>query len=245
MNKIIKDFSKIFPFPVATLIIIFVIAIVGISALANGPYLENPFNQKSLYPTNNNTAIDYYHCPNCNTVVPCPNNHNGYGRSCPSCGLGMNVRRGYRNAYSGNQGLYYSVAGGLGGNAGQGLGGAGNIVCPPGSNYNLAGGFGGNGGQGLGIGGNIVCPDCGFTMPHQRGVACFNIQCPKCGASMSRQLNANIPTLFFRNGRNSGNPNLQRGYPAAAAPPITSNAKLMHQYRGVCSNCHQIIDRPR
>lgn len=38
----------------------------------------------------------------------------------------------------------------------------------------------------------------------------------------------------------------QVALPAQAnqAPPISSNAQMAHAYRGVCTNCHQIIDAP-
>ena len=48
------------------------------------------------------------------------------------------------------------------------------------------GGRGRMGGSALGPGGACVCPNCGNTMPHQRGVACFNMKCSKCGAQMTR-----------------------------------------------------------
>jgi len=42
-------------------------------------------------------------------------------------------------------------------------------------------------GFGLGIGGECVCPNCGTTVPHQRGVPCYEQKCPKCGALMTRK----------------------------------------------------------
>ncbi len=53
------------------------------------------------------------------------------------------------------------------------------------------GGFSGTfrgrmGGQGLGPGGTLVCPNCGTTVTHQRGVACYTVPCPSCGTQMNR-----------------------------------------------------------
>jgi hypothetical protein len=39
---------------------------------------------------------------------------------------------------------------------------------------------------GAGTGGVCVCPHCGATLPHQRGVPCFQTTCPDCGAAMLR-----------------------------------------------------------
>lgn len=36
--------------------------------------------------------------------------------------------------------------------------------------------------------GYCVCPDCGFRVPHVRGVPCVSLRCAKCGAMMSRGL---------------------------------------------------------
>lgn len=49
------------------------------------------------------------------------------------------------------------------------------------------GGRGRQGGFAAGPGGNCVCPKCGKTVPHQRGVPCFQMACPGCGAAMTRQ----------------------------------------------------------
>jgi len=42
------------------------------------------------------------------------------------------------------------------------------------------------GGFGAGPGGQCKCPACGYTMPHQPGVPCYQMTCPKCGAKMIR-----------------------------------------------------------
>ncbi len=49
---------------------------------------------------------------------------------------------------------------------------------------------GGRGRQGgrfaAGAGGFCLCPACGETVPHQRGVPCFERVCPGCGTKMTR-----------------------------------------------------------
>ena len=158
--------------------LILLIVIVGIYALCNGTIGEDYLEGRGFYNSQNITAMDHYFCPNCNTIVPCPYNHNGVGILCPSCGYKTEVMR--RGGRAQNRGGVY------------------------GSYYYGAGGFGRNGGLGLGPGGNLVCPDCGYIMPHQIGVPCYTVQCPKCGTTMARQIAANSSYYgvggFGRNG---------------------------------------------
>jgi len=49
------------------------------------------------------------------------------------------------------------------------------------------GGRGMGGGRGLGPGGNCVCPKCGYSIPHERGMPCYQMKCPKCGTQMVRR----------------------------------------------------------
>ena len=51
----------------------------------------------------------------------------------------------------------------------------------------LGRGRGRMGGFGLGPGGECVCTNCGHTVPHQRGVPCYQMKCPKCGSPMTRR----------------------------------------------------------
>ena len=43
-------------------------------------------------------------------------------------------------------------------------------------------------GRGFGYGGptECVCPNCGFRVPHQRGIPCAQHICPRCGSRMVR-----------------------------------------------------------
>ena len=57
------------------------------------------------------------------------------------------------------------------------------------------GGAGQGRGQGFGLE-NCVCPTCGATVPHQRGIPCFQTTCPSCGIAMTRQFQGwNTPPL--------------------------------------------------
>jgi len=40
---------------------------------------------------------------------------------------------------------------------------------------------------GSGPGGNCVCPKCGASVPHQRGVPCYELNCPQCGTKMVKR----------------------------------------------------------
>ncbi len=39
---------------------------------------------------------------------------------------------------------------------------------------------------GKGPQGECICPNCGFRIPHKRGIPCFEEKCPKCGTTMVR-----------------------------------------------------------
>lgn len=109
------------------------------------------------------------------------------------------------------------------------------LLSPPNTtDFNLAGGLGLRNGLGLGPGGNLVCPNCGLVIPHQRGVPCYTVNCPKCGTTMVRQVPANIQTPFntVANTQNITTGNV---------PPISTDAPMNHEYRGVCIKCHTIV----
>ncbi|NLF10756.1 MAG: hypothetical protein GX597_03100 [Anaerolineaceae bacterium] len=43
------------------------------------------------------------------------------------------------------------------------------------------------GGKAAGPGGGCVCPNCGYKLPHQVGLPCYDQQCPRCGSAMTRE----------------------------------------------------------
>ena len=80
-------------------------------------------------------------------------------------------------------GLGIGMGGGRGGGRGRGMGrggGRGQGIARGGQ------GQGRMGGSGLGPGGECRCPNCGYTIPHQAGVSCYQQTCPKCGSKMTR-----------------------------------------------------------
>jgi len=43
------------------------------------------------------------------------------------------------------------------------------------------------GGKAAGPGGGCICPNCGYKLPHQVGLPCYDQQCPRCGSAMTRE----------------------------------------------------------
>jgi len=70
---------------------------------------------------------------------------------------------------------------------GDGTGPAGGGGPGTGRGMGRGGGRGGMGGFAMGPGGNCVCPQCGKSIPHAVGQACYQVKCPSCGAAMTRQ----------------------------------------------------------
>ncbi len=76
--------------PIAAAVVIVLIVGVGVCAMFFGPSIDDPFDD-TIDRIASAYALDYYHCPQCNTIVPCSDNHSGAIRACPSCGLQMNL----------------------------------------------------------------------------------------------------------------------------------------------------------
>jgi len=78
-----------------------------------------------------------------------------------------------------------------------------------------------------------TCPHCSWRIPSQnQGNHVF--RCPNCQALING-MSPNVGPIFQNFGQT------QRNAAPLKAPPITSDAKMPHSYRGVCSNCHQIL----
>jgi predicted Fe-Mo cluster-binding NifX family protein len=75
--------------------------------------------------------------------------------------------------------------------------------------------------------GYFICPNCNWSMFSEKDFGSFP-RCPRCKAHMARN------GFNYQGGQNQGSN-------FVSAPPIYSNAKMPHSYRGVCSNCHQIL----
>jgi hypothetical protein len=62
----------------------------------------------------------------------------------------------------------------------------------PGGGRGAGRGAGRGGGKGMmggnrpgsGPGGNCLCPACQLSVPHARGVPCYEMKCPRCGGNM-------------------------------------------------------------
>ncbi|MBF0484536.1 MAG: magnetochrome domain-containing protein [Candidatus Omnitrophica bacterium] len=90
------------------------------------------------------------------------------------------------------------------------------------------------------------CPNCNWRIYSKQGANDFP-QCPNCGQIMARA-GKNFQTQNTQNGVFANQVALQQNYQTApaqgnvnAAPPISPDAPMPHEYRGECSNCHQFL----
>ncbi len=211
MSKSIKDAHNKPVAAIITSVIVILIALIIVGGLVIGGDEGEAYKNKSnlSFFSQDGPGMDYFHCGNCETILPCPIDRFGAaGRypDCPSCGMGMNLRKNRPNMRGYGYGRNFNTVG-----------------------SNSPGALQGSIGE-------LICPDCSYTMPHQPGVPVYNVNCPRCNRAMTRQRPARVPTKYYQ--INSSNSNQPANVPA---PPITTNAPLPHEYRGVCSNCHKIV----
>jgi predicted Fe-Mo cluster-binding NifX family protein len=117
----------------------------------------------------------------------------------PGCQGPRRYRRGCRKLdgvpYTGIQGGKLDMPGGRGGRGqgggqggGQGRGQGGRGQGGRGAGGGRGGGRMGPGsGQGAGAQDLCRCPACGASVPHERGIPCFQVNCPQCGKPMVRE----------------------------------------------------------
>ena len=97
------------------------------------------------------------------------------------------------------------------------------------------------------------CRFCGFSAINPIYGPNGAVTCPNCTRNLPMPNNAGggFNQVAFQP-RNNMNPNyvpcFPQGQPVAftnpLAPPITRKATMIHPFRGVCSNCHQILETP-
>ncbi|MBF0253576.1 MAG: magnetochrome domain-containing protein [Candidatus Omnitrophica bacterium] len=88
-----------------------------------------------------------------------------------------------------------------------------------------------------------ICPSCGWRIPCMAGQA--YPRCPNCGVISRPGMGMGPVAGAGMNGwrQNAPMQPVAFGHPGAApAPVIARNAQMPHTYRGVCVNCHQIVD---
>ncbi|MBF0486045.1 MAG: magnetochrome domain-containing protein [Candidatus Omnitrophica bacterium] len=175
-------------------------------------------------------------CPVCNWRMKAARQGNNFP-TCPNCGASMALDMSNQN-----KDTFWS----------EGMWAANQTGINPQQYYQAP--SQGNFGQGADINQPFLCPNCNWRMYSQQGMNEFP-RCPNCGQVMARcnnnfqnqnfqnqnsQYNA-APNGYYGNG-NFGNQVAMTQGTATQAPPITRDAMMPHAYRGVCSNCHQILD---
>lgn len=94
----------------------------------------------------------------------------------------------------------------------------------------------------------VTCPFCGFYVSNPIIAPNGTMTCPNCARNII--LSSPSGGAFARRPGNNAYPNYAQGFTPGqqvaftkpGAPPITRNAVLPHAFRGVCSNCHQILE---
>jgi len=141
-----------------------------------GSRLVNPQSGISSQNAPSGTGrVQFCVCPVCGTTVPHPIGIPCAQLTCPNCGSRM------VNANTGN--TISSPVTPQSNNLTQQL----NTQQQFGSGINSFG-------QG-GPGGFCICPNCGYIVPHQAGIACYQMTCPKCGSQMIRQIAAPLSSV--------------------------------------------------
>lgn len=99
----------------------------------------------------------------------------------------------------------------------------------------------------------VTCPFCGFYASNPIITPNGMLTCPNCARNIipPSPSGGAFTQAVFTPGRNVY-PNYAQGFTQGqqvaftkpGAPPITRDAVMPHPFRGVCSNCHQILETP-
>ncbi|MBF0384290.1 MAG: magnetochrome domain-containing protein [Candidatus Omnitrophica bacterium] len=197
-------------------------------AMVQGMNLPDPDTMNKLNP---GTQVAFgwgeqpFVCPSCNWRLKAANTGNGYP-NCPNCGSQM-AKDMANNGWP----QLPELAANQMPNQMQNQMQANPTVNQP------------NFWQGQESLGYFLCPNCNWRMYSQNGANEFP-RCPNCKQIMARG------GAYYPNQYNAQQNFNNQGFAPVAqaaqqvqvtAPPISPNAAMTHEYRGVCSNCHQIM----
>ncbi|MBF0618642.1 MAG: NifB/NifX family molybdenum-iron cluster-binding protein [Candidatus Omnitrophica bacterium] len=87
----------------------------------------------------------------------------------------------------------------------------------------------------------FVCPTCNWRFYARLDPNDGYPRCPNCKQMISQ---GGIPVAMPVNTQANAFPVAAQQVAAVVAPPIPSNANMPHVYRGVCTNCHQVMNAP-
>ncbi len=99
----------------------------------------------------------------------------------------------------------------------------------------------------------VMCPFCGFYVSNPIITPNGMLTCPNCARNIiPPSPSGGTFTQAAFQPRHNVYPNYVQGLPQGqqvvftkpGAPPITRDAVMPHPFRGVCSNCHQILETP-